>query len=1311
MRKNLFIIILWISFHAVWAQNFPLTVSTALDSASCRVTLPDGSVHRFSASVPREVLSGDIFPLNIHLPGTLPPGCDVDISVTYTDAQGRLAFVQSASVPFQSTAPNQLQSSGLAGNAGQNFNLWFKFPNYLTCNNETGTFTVTFTTCQSSCSVTVQTRARAANFWELKKKAVRPSAPRCGQSLWYVWLDNPYWTHHGNYRIAGTVWEMTSLPVTGPASQYWNTERPVGKIFVLQNCTNDPYVTNRVQYQFTLGDGCEVMQGTTDAMDTVTLVDPSVQVNFAKRMVSNYYADAPGTLPPGCTGYYQLVLNNTGNSSVRITRVVDYFPGNELLFQSATQYGGWTVQAPTAANNYRLEFIPPAGGAFLNPGQTLILNVYFQAKTTLTPGQTVHNAAVVEYQGTWTGGTGGGGSSSCPPPVNCPQPDTTLVRDSVHYDFRVIAPSPMPMLRKCILNPQPVYKAGDKIRFRLIVANGGAAPLHTVIDDPMDPPAGQNLRIDPASVSVQYVEDVPFAPVWKGLGCQPGGIQQPVPAGLVTPDLSDQQHPRFHINGLSGGCKVGKANAVIVEFEAEILPQVFGSKTNTAFAGTLRDQAFYSVDQYGSLAVRKQALPAGANRYRLLIQVANNGTEDLSAIVIRDSLPSCLSADLRAISVTGMQNQPVPFQWLGAVEIQLDPSFILPPGEKVNILIPVTRTREGRCCNIKVTASARIAESGYTLFANDGTPQDPAACLGTAEVSTCCPTDALEIKLVKKDDGRYALSVDSDTLIVQQVDVQLLDYHAEYSEPDCRPDDMGLFGTLHTSTGMLGGLVLTDSLNGTSLLQWTLGTESPLAHTVDLEVREPKVREISCCEVDFYFCLKVTVKTADCEQCEQIVCSESPCRAVLSVLPEKACPGDTLQIRWSVLHPADSCLQITASLAGGPSVTVGSGLSPSGSMAWAVPRGWECNRPVVFTLRGCESGSQCADTAQISLDCCPACRCRGFVNDSIFVGLQQGGIIMDRVAAPVVQTRPGPTGTVIKYDETVCNDTLTAERGKRYYFRPPDYLCTHKCKADFTSTLSGPDGTFTFGRTFTYRFIRPGLYRIDFMPRCGNRPCRPCTLYVKVVDCGTCEIIEDFEQYAPGSDAGWHTVNAYNDGVISRDDNQFIQFVDGPGSSWAYSTMLQGDLTKLGCELEYWVYFDPVEDDVNQQVQLDASITIYQGSSPDAATERATFRLYTDHYLPLRRFVRIRVPLRLATVHGGFPENDYGYWQLHNASNPPTPADVQRFNQLIRNVSGIAFYLDRGANPSEIWWYDNFCIRRYGTSPPPSDDDSGPRTE
>lgn len=135
----------------------------------------------------------------------------------------------------------------------------------------------------------------------------------------------------------------------------------------------------------------------------------------------------------------------------------------------------------------------------------------------------------------------------------------------------------------------------------------------------------------------------------------------------------------------------------------------------------------------------------------------------------------------------------------------------------------------------------------------------------------CCDIEDFDAS-IHESNGTFNVTINGGSVPLQEVEISMVDYHIEYSEDDCKPDDLGIFGTLTTSTINLGALLLNSGDNGTSSLSWLSGSPSIINNSVNLDILYPDVLNLDCCDVTFSFCLKVRVTDVNCNVCEKIIC-------------------------------------------------------------------------------------------------------------------------------------------------------------------------------------------------------------------------------------------------------------------------------------------------------------------------------------------------------------------------------------------------------------------------------------------------------
>ena len=192
-----------------------------------------------------------------------------------------------------------------------------------------------------------------------------------------------------------------------------------------------------------------------------------------------------------------------------------------------------------------------------------------------------------------------------------------------------------------------------------------------------------------------------------------------------------------------------------------------------------------------------------------------------------------------------------------------------------------------------------------------------------------------------------------------------------------------------------------------------------------------------------------------------------------------------------------------------------------------------------------------------------------------------------------------------------------------------------------------------------------------------------------------CNSIEDFEDDALGTLGNWIGIFIQpSSSIISQNGNSLLYVEDDQGGSWVYDTTdFPANFIDAGCELQYDVQY---EAGSSNSATTDNSVSIFQGSSPVNITKRAVFILKSPNLITSGDPVKtIIVPLELAVTTGTtLPSNAYGEWFLTGTTGPPySPTQIADFNSLMQSNNGIGFTIDEGGNPSEKWYFDNFCIK------------------
>lgn len=1095
-----------------------------------------------TVSVPSEALTGDNIALNITLPGSYDAACVKSVSIT---PSSNLTFQSSGAIPFSNIGGGIYQNDSsptLNGNDGHNFNVFFKFPGFITCDGDVGTFDVEVTLdCGdevTTCSIPVSVIARADNYWSVVKEYVTGNLT-CGVSQWRVRVihNNPNGSGLGTYSLTGDVTENPSVPVVnGSVFNFNNTmmmnnsQYPLN--IQLQNCSPEgSVITNSAEYNFSLGDGCETMTGTVTA-DSDPLISPNADLSFTKQVRDNngYWESHPYfNLSPGCSGYFWISVQNNGNVPWTDIEVTDNLNIPGITISNIQVPGGWTSNLPlNPAQNANYTFTAPPSFT-LNPGEVRTIFIFFDVDAGTPIGSTIGNTASISYSanGSGSGGAGNGGSSPCPG-INCPEIDTSIQNTTTSVDFEVSTPEPRASIKKCIINPPnsvipPIYQIGDNIEFSIMVGSSGSADLSTVVSDALGMP-GQNLQIDPGSISYEYYEDKNRS--WRN-SCNPNfGASSPPPFSIVE-NMSNLQDPTWTITDMPGICDYNKSNFLIITFEAEVLPQLFGTKTNTASipqpagTGTISSPVNYTIDQVGVLGVFKDAdteFVEDGQSFNYEITVSNSGSVPLNNLVITDMLPNCVSLNGQ-LSIEDAYSNSIPFTTSGNLVINVNSSSELVPGNDFTITIPVTKSGSGTCCNESVSITADMTTSGVALNANYGSEIAPAACVTGTE---CCEIDDFEAS-IQENNGSFEVIVNGGSVPLQEVEISMVDYHIEYAEEDCKPDDLGIFGTLTTTTTNLGNLDLNPGDNGTSSLTWVLGTPSIINSTVNLDILYPEVLNLECCDVEFYFCLKVKVKNVDCDDCETIICYSSensgdpvdprPCEIDIAPLEDSYCAGDEINLNWNTNTAGNLNIVITD----GSNIwnTVVTNIpSNQGSFQYTIPNSIDCDKEWFFNISFNDYDGECwASSTSFKVDCCdedPDCGCGKWLGDSVSIKGYRKAIPRDARKNINLQTNFEA--------KTNCGERIELRPNMNYSFAAPNYVCNPEdCEVEYKWEIVGEDGTILSGsgQNFNYTFNEAGAYKIIFTPICGGKECEPCVIGVIINRYGTAEPYEPHEPFRP----------------------------------------------------------------------------------------------------------------------------------------------------------------------------------------------------
>ncbi|MBL4939344.1 MAG: DUF11 domain-containing protein, partial [Lutibacter sp.] len=589
-----------------------------------------------------------------------------------------------------------------------------------------------------------------------------------------------------------------------------------------------------------------------------------------------------------------------------------------------------------------------------------------------------------------------------------------------------------------------------------------------------------------------------------------GGASPVPPPFSVVADTTNLQNPFWTITSMPGICDYYKSNFLIVTFQVEILPQLHGTKTNTAEipngGGTLSSSVNYSIDEVGILAIYKEAdaeIVENGQSFNYTITVLNNGSVPLDNIVITDMLPDCISINGQISIEDGLGNPITSTTSGSSVVITVNPISQIQPGDSFTITIPVIKSGGGNCCNESVSVTAEMITSGIELDANYGSAEAPAACVSGTE---CCDIDGFEAS-IQENNGNFNVNINGGSVPIQEVEISMIDYHVEYSNEDCKPDDMGNFGTLSTSTTTLGDLLLNTGDNNTSSLTWLLGSPGVLNSGVNLNIIDPLTLNLDCCDVTFSFCLKVRVKDVNCNVCEKIICYSSdqqtepePCEIVIKDIGQdkKYCPGDSITLNWSGSTPSGF---VNVSLFDNTNASIyqvlATGIPNTGMFTYTIPASIPCDPPRSWSLIVEDSEKLCVGRSNtFTIECCQQtdCGCGEWLTNYVTI---------KEYLKEIPQNPKLKITTQQNSEKNVdCGSKIKLKPLIYYSFTAPNYVCNpENCdvvyKWDVVDTNNNVIQSGT-GKTFNYNFSTYGNYQIVFTPICGGIRCEPCTINVTI---------------------------------------------------------------------------------------------------------------------------------------------------------------------------------------------------------------------
>jgi len=635
------------------------------------------------------------------------------------------------------------------------------------------------------------------------------------------------------------------------------------------------------------------------ACDTVRLVkEPNFGLCFNKvRRNANYINWAQG-----CEGFYEIRACGNCGSNVPLNSIVikDIFPtGIQVTSISVNtpvsgqlQIGsGSPIFVPAGTSTYSVS--SPSGFEFTtSPGQIITDQcVTITVKFTITApaGTLIQNCAHLNYTNasfsdtvnscgvTIPGGQYHGAASAC---------DTFYVRPA----------QAIPFIAKCIRNGQTSYNVGDHIPFQIVIINHGQAPLGPVnVQDFLGSP--QNLQLVPGSISYQY--GVGSFDIYYPWTCSPS-IPNPVngqPTWVTLNPGSGNQNLSWNINGMPGSCYLDSAYYLIIQFDAEVLPQSFGNYTNTAtLTGSgfnISASAYYNVMRLARIDVSKKVGVNGqwgstgfvnpGQNFQYQISLCNTGSVALNNLQVQDALPGCVQLlGCSGYIQTSQGQQPVSGISCSAPNFSFPASATIQPGECAVLVLNVKRNPQdtsAQCCNPLARGKGTTTDAVHQTIQDEDGP----VCVKS---SLCCELEKMNVSLqpagLTPTAANFNLNIVAGNLPIQEVHVSLLDYHIQYSYPDCKPASLGdstmhLTSTLTSLTVSSGGPLVLQSPNPPYVnqqLNWILGTPVSLnsGTNIPISLVMPHMLHIPCCTGRVYFCLLVEVKDVECRICQKTVC-------------------------------------------------------------------------------------------------------------------------------------------------------------------------------------------------------------------------------------------------------------------------------------------------------------------------------------------------------------------------------------------------------------------------------------------------------
>jgi len=383
-------------------------------------------------------------------------------------------------------------------------------------------------------------------------------------------------------------------------------------------------------------------------------------------------------------------------------------------------------------------------------------------------------------------------------------------------------------------------------------------------------------------------------------------------------------------------------------------------------------------------------------------------------------------------------------------------------------------------------------------------------CPSSPQSDLCCQIPNFSAALSGSNLNDLILTINSGVNQIQEVEVSMVDYHATYSEPGCQPVNMdgsgGHIGYMTTTTNSLASLNLVAGQNNSHVLDWIPGSPTLLNHTVNLAVTPPSVINVSCCSVNFWFCIKVRVKDIDCKVCEQILCY--PSTITTSTCQCGSWNNNAIVVTGYIAYGTltnrtpQQAKTLGSSVNCGDSITLTQGTySISAPDFNCIPS--NCIATYHWMVQGPVSGSGNGNSFNFNFSLsgnytvtftpycgtqpCEPCIITILINPVIDCNCQGGGWVINKPTTALNESGI-PVGSALN------GGTMSLPSPGPIHFMAPPYICNPAppaCNAEYTWKVEGPVSDTGFGPfpNFDFNFTQPGNYVVIITARCGNEDC------------------------------------------------------------------------------------------------------------------------------------------------------------------------------------------------------------------------------